>query len=103
MAPVDTSDALRFAETARVLASVARHNGLKVPGFRSPPRLAGVDRTIRWSASGTCIVSVRVRGREPDDVTADLVEVANRFTGQMADGWRLALRSALAENDAEAA
>ncbi|MDQ1446484.1 MAG: hypothetical protein QOI20_2948 [Acidimicrobiaceae bacterium] len=106
MTPVDTSASLRFSSLARLLAAEARRHGLAVPGFRSPPRLAGVDRTIRWTAEGTCMVSVRVRGREVADVIADLVEgvlVANRLTGQAAEGWRLALRSALAQLDAQAA
>jgi len=103
---VDTSVALRFAETARLLAAEARRHKLTVPGFRSPPRLAGVDRTIRWTPAGACVVSVRVRGRDMDEVIADMVEgvvVANGFTGQMADGWRMALRSLLADGEARAA
>lgn len=88
------------------MAAEARRHGLAVPGFRSPPRLAGVDRTIRWSADGTCMVAVRVRGRDVADVIADMVEgvlVANRLTGQAAVGWRLALRSALTQLDEQAA
>jgi hypothetical protein len=106
MTPVDTSAALRFSALARLLAAEARRHGLTVPGFRSPPRLAGVDRTIKWATDGTCMVSVRVRDREVAEVIADLVEgvlVANQLTGQAAEGWRLALRSALAQLDAEAA
>lgn len=103
---VDTPAALRFSFLARMLAAEARRHGLVVPGFRSPPRLAGVDRTIRWSTDGTCMVAVRVRGREVADVIADMVEgllIANRLDGQAAEGWRLALRSALGQMDAEAA
>ena len=106
MAPVDTSATLRFSSLARLLAAEVRRHGLTVPGFRSPPRLAGVDRTIKWSSGGTCMVAVRVRGRAVPDVIADMVEgvlVANRLSGQAAEGWRLALRSALAHMDAEAA
>lgn len=106
MAPVDTSAALRFSSLARLLAAEARRHGLAVPGFRSPPRLAGVDRTIRWSANGTCMVAVRVRDREVADVIADMVEgvlVANRLGGHAAEGWRVALQSAVASLDAQAA
>jgi hypothetical protein len=102
MTVVDTSAAVRFSSLARLLAGEARHHGLVVPGFRSPPRLAGVDRTVRWAADGTCIVSVRVRGRASADVLADLVEgvlVANRLSGQAAEGWRLALHSAVTRLD----
>jgi len=103
---VDTSAALRFAETARLLAAEARRHNLKVPGFRSPPRLPGVDRSIRWAPAGTCIVSVRVRERDVDEVIGDLIEgviVANGFAGQAADGWRVALRSLLSDGEARAA
>lgn len=106
MAPVDTSASIRFAETARLLAAVARHHELKVPGFRCPPRVPGANRTIRWAPSGSCIVSVRVRDREVSDVVADMVEgvlVANQLTGQTADGWRIALRAAVTDELAEAA
>ncbi|HEV7888449.1 MAG TPA: hypothetical protein VGO92_12895 [Acidimicrobiales bacterium] len=103
---MDTSAALRFTETARLLAAEARRHGLKVPGFRSPPRLAGVDRSIRWAPGGSCIVAVRVRGRDAAAVLADLVEgviVANGLTGQTADGWRVALCSTVAGIEARAA
>ncbi len=52
------------------------------------------------------MVSVRVRDRQVADVIADMVEgviVANRLTGHAADGWRVALRTALAGLDAQAA
>lgn len=103
---MDTSAALRFSALARELAAEARRHGLAVPGFRSPPRLAGVDRTVKWGADGSCMVSVRVRDRAVADVIADMVEgvlVANRLAGQAAEGWRIALRSALARVDAQAA
>lgn len=103
---MDTSAALRFSALARLLAAEARRHGLVVPGFRSPPRLAGVERTIRWSAAGTCMVAVRVRDRDVADVIADMVEgvlVANRLTGHAAEGWRVALRAAVEQLDAQAA
>jgi hypothetical protein len=106
MTAVDTSASLRFTETARQLAGEARRYNLTVPGFRCPPRIPGANRTIRWAPGGTCIVSVRVRDRAFGDVIADMVEgvlVANRLTGQTADGWRVALRTALAGFDAQAA
>ena len=103
---MDSSASLRFAETARFLAAEARRHGLKVPGFRSPPRVPGADRTVRWSPNGSCIVAVRVRDREVADVVADMVEgvlVANQLAGQAASGWRIALRSAVLGPDAQAA
>jgi hypothetical protein len=47
--------------------------GLAVPGFRSPPRLAGAVRTIR-SGGGAPIIAVVLRGRPFADVAADVVE-----------------------------
>lgn len=44
------------------------------------------------------MVSVSVRGRRAEDVLADLVEgviVANELRGREADGWRLALQTAV--------
>ncbi len=40
--PAEASS-LRFASAARTLGQVARQRGLAVPGFRSPPRLDGVE------------------------------------------------------------
>ena len=43
---------LRFAHAVRALAIEARRAGFVVPGFRSPPRLAGVDRSLRRRSGG---------------------------------------------------
>jgi len=67
--------------------------GLHVPGFRSPPRLAGASRTIRRRPGGG-VVAVRVQGRPWVAVLADMVEgvvVANRLQGPAADRAREAL------------
>lgn len=63
-----------FAGTARRLASAARARGLHAPGFRTPPRQPGHDRTIRRYPDGSALVSVRVRGRLWDDVVDDLID-----------------------------
>jgi hypothetical protein len=47
---------------------------LRVPAFRTPPRLAGLDRTIRRGADGSVLVSVRSRGRPWAAVLADMIE-----------------------------
>ena len=57
-----TATAADFAAAARVLSRAARAQGLVGPSYRCPPRLVGVDRTLRRRNGGT-IVSVRVRGR----------------------------------------
>ncbi len=64
---------LRFTSVVQVVAQEARRMGLVVPAFRSPPRVPGVDRTIR-RAVGAPVVAVRVRGRPFADVAADVVE-----------------------------
>src|SRR3954462_3373833 len=70
---MEPATTLRFASTARALAHAARANGLVVPGFRSPPRVNGVDRTLRRRGAGASI-AVRVRGRPWADVLADMIE-----------------------------
>ena len=62
-----------FAGTARRLAAAARARGLATPGFRTPPRHAGCNRTIRRYPDGTALVAVRVKGRLWDDVVDDLI------------------------------
>ena len=42
-----------FATMARFLAAESRAAGLMVPAFRSPPRVAGMARTIRRMAGAT--------------------------------------------------
>jgi hypothetical protein len=69
-----------------------------LPSFSSPPRLAGARRTIRRMQGGGLMISVSVRDRSVDDVLADLVDgvvLANGLRGREAEGWRLALRSAV--------
>ncbi len=83
-----------FAGTARRLASAARARGLRAPGFRTPPRRPGFDRTIRRYADGSALVSVRVRGRLWDDVIDDLIDgvlTLNDLHGALAAEVRLGL------------
>jgi hypothetical protein len=90
---------LRFASAARALGQCARsQEGITVPGFRSPPRLPGVDRTLRRRDDGAVLVSVRLRGRPWSAVLSDMVEgvvAANRVVGPDADGLRRSLWSSL--------
>jgi len=62
-----------FAEAARVLAAAARSHGLVAPSFRTPPRLLGLDRTVRRRPQGGSI-AVRVRGRPWPAVVADMID-----------------------------
>ena len=87
-----------FAATARTLGDVARSVGLTVPAFRSPPRIEGVSRSLRRYPGGT-VVSVRIRNRPLEAVTADMVEgviVTNRLGGDAALRARTLLTEAVA-------
>lgn len=79
-----------FSTAARLLGHEARIRGLVVPGFRSPPRVVGVDRTMRrWDGGAT--VAIRVKGRPWVAVLADMIEgvvVANQLTPPQADRLR---------------
>ena len=91
------STSIRFAGAARDLARAARLRGLEVPSFKSPPRLAGYNRTIRRNARGTT-VAITLRGRPWAAVLADMVEavvVANGLSGHRADQIRNAMWLAL--------
>jgi hypothetical protein len=97
---MDDVSAAAFSFAARALAAEARRQGLAAPGFRSPPRVAGAARTIRWRPDGVPVVAVRRRGRRPPEVLADMVEgvlVANGLSGPEADARRPSLAAALAE------
>ena len=91
------SSSLRFARAVQALAPTARSLGLVVPGFRSPPRLVGVQRSIkRWDGGAT--VAVVVRGRPWAAVQADLVEgvvAANGLASPASDRARAELWLAL--------
>jgi hypothetical protein len=97
--PMETATTLRFATAARDLAHVARANRLVVPGFRSPPRLTGADRTLRRRRGGAT-VAVRVRGRPWMAVLADMIEgvvAVNHLVGPEADRVRRQLWAAAGE------
>lgn len=69
-----TTSVIGFAAAARAIADEARRAGLVVPGFRTPPRLRGVDRSLRRRPGGVPAVAVRVAGRPMGVVVADMVE-----------------------------
>lgn len=96
------SPSLQFAATVRVIGAAARARGLVVPGFRSPPRRPGFDRTLRWAAGGTATVSVAVKGRPLQAVIADLIEgvvIVNQLQGAAATRERTALWEAVVAED----
>ena len=97
---------LRFAAAARSLADAARHQGLTVPGFRSPPRLQGVSRSLRRRTDGVATVAVVLRDRPWVAVLADMIEgvvVANDLRGPAADRARTLLWAAVEGGGLQAA
>ena len=87
---MDPTNTLDFASAARTLAREARRRGLVGPSYRCPPRLVGVDRSIRRRADGA-VVAVRLRGRPRSAVLADMIEgvvVTNGLCSPEADRIR---------------
>lgn len=92
------SPSLQFAATVRTIGAAARARGLTVPGFRSPPRRPGAERTLRRSPDGPATVAVAVRDRPYQAVIADLIEgvvVVNELDGFEATRVRTALWEAV--------
>jgi hypothetical protein len=97
---MEFSSTVEFAHAARVLSRAVASTGLVAPSFRCPPRLVGVDRSIRRRESGAAaVVSIRATGRPREAVLADMIEgvvVANRLTSPAADRVRTELWSVIA-------
>jgi hypothetical protein len=96
---METASTLMFTTAVRLLSRQARTLGLRMPGFRCPPRLGGVDRSLRWRAGGSATVAVRLRGRPVAAVLADMIDgvvVTNGLTGTAADEVRREFWSACA-------
>jgi hypothetical protein len=89
---------VQFAAAARALAAAARRFGLAAPSFRTPPRLVGLDRTVRRHPQGG-VVSVRLRGRPWAAVVADMIDgvvAVNRLDVRRANRARADLWHAIA-------
>ena len=87
---MDPTNTLDFASAARALTREARRRGLVGPSYRCPPRLVGVDRSIRRRTDGA-VVAVRLRGRSRNAVLADMIEgvvVTNQLRSPEADRVR---------------
>ena len=98
---MEIASSIDFAEAARLLGRAARRRGLVAPGFRSPPRVVGADRTIR-RRGGAAVVSVRVRDRPVPAVLADMIEgivVANDLVTPDADRVRSELWGVIVTNN----
>lgn len=76
-----------------------RAERLVAPGFRCPPRLVGVDRSVRRRGD-TAVVAVRVRDRPLAAVLADMIEgiiVINGLCSPDSDRMRGVLWAAVTE------
>jgi len=86
-----------FITVAKLLGHEARRRGLVAPSFRTPPRLAGVQRTLRRHPTGAA-VAVQVRGRPWPVVVSDMIEgivATNRLQPPAADCLRTELWQAV--------
>jgi hypothetical protein len=93
MEPATTID---FASAARTLTREARRRGLVAPSYRCPPRVVGLDRSIRRrpGVDAGAVIAVRVAGRPVAAMLADMIEgvvVANRLRAPHADRLRAEL------------
>ena len=94
---MESATTVEFAAAARTLTREARRRGLVGPSFRCPPRLVGVDRSIRRRSDGA-VVSIRLNGRPRGAIVADMIEgvvVANGLRPPAADRLRTELWTAL--------
>lgn len=96
---------MQFTAAARVLAQAAGECGLTVPGFRSPPRVVGVNRTVRRSHTGEGgVVAVRLTDRPLAVILGDMIEgviVINRLDAFQADRVRTHLWNVMSQFAAE--
>ena len=94
---MESATTVEFAAAARTLTREARRRGLVGPSYRCPPRLVGVDRSIRRRPDGA-VVSIRLHDRPRGAVIADMIEgviVANGLRPPAADRIRTELWVAL--------
>ncbi len=95
--------ALDFAHAARLLGREARRRGLVAPSYRSPPRILGVQRSLRRSPKGAT-VAVQLKGRPWLAVLGDMIEgvvVANGLLPPHADRLRNDLWTAVGAQPAQ--
>ena len=94
---MQSGNAIEFAQAARTLTMEAQRRGLVGPSYRCPPRIVGVDRSLRRHAGGVTI-AVKLRGRPWAAVLADMIEgviVGNGIEPAKAFRLRAELWSAL--------
>ena len=94
---MSTSTTMQFAAVARLIASETQRFGLIAPSFRSPPRVIGVNRTVRRREGGG-VVAVALRDRPFVAILGDMIEgvvVVNHLNAPDSDHVRTALWSIL--------
>ncbi len=87
---MQSGNTIEFAQAARALTREAQRRGLIGPSYRCPPRIVGVDRSVRRHHSGV-VVAVKLRGRPWAAVLSDMIEgvvVANCLGPPQADRLR---------------
>ncbi len=95
--PDSSITAAEFSESVRIVLSVARDLDLDTPVFRSPPKVASVDRTIQRRGRST-VIAIRRGARPLAAIQADIIEgvvVANYLDPEIANEFRRASWSAL--------
>ena len=65
-----------FARSSGALARACERLGLDAPAFRSPPAVAGADRTLCRAPApdGPVRVAIRLRGRPIEAIREDMIE-----------------------------
>jgi hypothetical protein len=93
---MNTSTTMQFAAVARLIAGETQRFGLLAPSFRSPPRVIGVNRTVRRREGGG-VVAVALRDRPFVAILGDMIEgvVVNQLNAPDSDHVRTALWSIL--------
>ena len=92
-----SNTSIDFAHAARTLSREVRRRGLVAPGVRCPPRIAGVDRSLRRLANGA-VIAVQLKGRPWAAIVGDMIEgviVTNQLQPPRSDRLRAELWVAL--------
>ncbi|HEY0519911.1 MAG TPA: hypothetical protein VGC84_10505, partial [Ilumatobacteraceae bacterium] len=82
-----SNTSIDFAHAARTIGREVRRRGLVAPGFRCPPRIAGVHRSLRRVSNGA-VVAVQLKGRPWAAIIGDMIEgviVTNELAPPHAD------------------
>src|SRR5258706_14924357 len=92
-----SNTSLDFANAARTIGREVGRRGLVAAGFRCPPRIVGVDRSLRRVPNGA-VVAVQLKGRPWAAIVGDMIEgviVTNQLQPPRSDRLRSELWLAL--------